>query len=99
MIQGSPKPSTSVATKTSRSSVRNEATLIEATKIMRNQVTSPAMMQAQATTRDIAMPDDTTAAVKKSVAKVNAVKPMGRLSGPPMTLVTLSTRVKIPRIR
>jgi hypothetical protein len=99
MIHGRPKPSTSVATKTSRSSERNEATLIEATKMIKNQATSPAMMQAQATIRDIAMPDDTTAAVKKSVAKVKAVRPIGRPSCPPTTFVTLSTRVKRPRIR
>jgi hypothetical protein len=99
MSAGNPKPMTSVKTKTTRLSVRNEATLIEATKMMTNHTMSPVIMHAHATSREMASPLDTTAAVKKSVAKVNVTRPIGRPRRPPIRSVKLSSRVNTANIR
>ena len=69
---------TRVTTKRIRLSDRNAATLRDARKIIRNQRTSPAMMQIQASNRDIARPVEIIAAVKKSVANVQMNNPIGR---------------------
>jgi hypothetical protein len=73
----------SVPTKRIRLSDRNEAMLRDARKIIRNQRTSPAMMQLQASSRDIARPVEMIAAVKKSVANVQMNSPIARPYRPP----------------